>query len=314
MENTKVNKIQVVIHCLPREIDQLERILNSLFEAYLFVQNEIEIILDVTLNLNKDFTDWEKSKLGKDFFITKFNILEKIHSWADCKFDIDTDQRCLGINDKRRASINDNTDSDYILYLDLDLFFPKYIFLPIVQILNQTQSNTHYIISPELVKLWDESWDILVNEKFIKEEYGYYENFNPYRVNEIAYMNLVEGKLAIRELPSIKFGGGWFNVFSKKLLKFINIPPSLGPYGLDDTFIMMGANLMKEKGIQIKQYCLQGIVCAENIKYSIYKYNPYSDLIFDNSYIEKGRQFKQKFREIASINFQPELIKFTKKL
>lgn len=314
MENIKVNTIQTVIHCLPREIDQLERVLNSLYEAYLFVEDEVNIVLDVTLNLNEEFTDWSRSILTKDFFENKFNILKEIHSWADCKFEVEANRKCLGINDKRRSSINDNIESDYILYLDLDLFFPKYIFLPIVQLLRQTQSSSYIIISPELVKLWDNSWDILVNEKFAKEEYGFYENFDPYRVNELAYSNLVEGKLAIRELPLIKFGGGWFNIFSKKLLKFINIPKSLGPYGLDDTFIMMGANIMKERGMEVKQYCLQGIICAENIKYSIYNHNPYSDLIFDNSFVEKGRQFKQKFRENANINFQPELNKFTSKL
>ena len=40
-------------------------------------------------------------------------------------------------------------------------------------------------------------------------------------------------------------------MFSKKLLKFINIPKSLGSYGLDDTFVMMASNMMKQKGFQI---------------------------------------------------------------
>ena len=44
--------VQIVIHCLPREIDQLERLCNSLRESYYFVENQIDIILDVTLNLN----------------------------------------------------------------------------------------------------------------------------------------------------------------------------------------------------------------------------------------------------------------------
>lgn len=306
--------IQIVIHCLPREIDQLERVLNSLYESYCFVENEAKLTLDITLNLNDTFTDWDKSTLKKDYFENKFRILQNIHSWADCKFEIDSNKKCLGINDKRRSSINNDFDCDYILYLDLDLFFPKYIFIPIVQLLNQLDTNSYIIVSPQLVKLWDSSWDILVNEKFSKEDYGYFEHFDPYTVNKIAYDNLVEGKVGVKQLPSIKFGGGWFNLFSKKLLKFINIPDSLGPYGLDDTFIMMGANIMRDKGIDVQQYCLQGIVCAENIKYSIYNFNPYSNLIHDYSFLEKGRKFKQKFRENANQNFQIELNKFLNRL
>lgn len=314
MEQHKLKSIQVVIHCLPREIDHLERILNSLYESYTFIENELNFILDITLNLNDNFTDWDRSTLKPIFFEKKFSTLEQIHSWAETKFEIDTNKKCLGINDKRRQSINDDIEADFILYLDLDLFFPKYIFLPIYQILQQIDSNNYTIVSPELVKLWDGSWDGLVNKNFINQEFGFQSTFNPYRVNKVTYDNLVESGLSIRELSVIKFGGGWFNLFSKSLLKFINIPESLGSYGLDDTYVMYCANIMKEKGIDVRQYILEGIVCAENIEYSIYKFNPYSDLLYDYSFIEKGREIKEKHRKQANLNFQQEIQNFSNRL
>lgn len=314
MEKSELKTVQVVIHCLPREIDHLERILNSLYESYTFVEGELKFILDVTLNLNENFTDWKASKLSSSFFENKFYILQQIHSWADVKFEVDKHGKCLGINDKRRQSINDGIEADYILYLDLDLFFPKYILLPLNQILQQIDKSKHIIISPELVKLWDNSWDGLVNSRFINEKYGYHATFNPYLVNKITYENLLEGNLGVRELPVVKFGGGWFNLFSKSLLKFINIPISLGSYGLDDTYVMNCANIMKQKGYEVTQYILEGIVCAENIEYSIYKFNPYSEFLHDFSSIERGREIKEKYRKQANANFQKELQNFYTKL
>ncbi len=55
--------VQIVIHCLPREIDQLERLCNTLRENYYFVENHINVVLDVTLNLNNrwDLELWNES-------------------------------------------------------------------------------------------------------------------------------------------------------------------------------------------------------------------------------------------------------------
>ena len=85
--------VQIVIHCLPREIDQLERLCNTLRESYYFVENQINIVLDVTLNLNNVFTDWKQSKIPKEFFIQKFQTIEKFNDWTyENLFDIE-DQR-----------------------------------------------------------------------------------------------------------------------------------------------------------------------------------------------------------------------------
>ena len=42
-------------------------------------------------------------------------------------------------------------------------------------------------------------------------------------------------------------------VFSKNLLELIDIPDSLGHYGLDDTFISDASNILREKKYDIQQ-------------------------------------------------------------
>lgn len=308
-----MKSVQIVIHCLPREIDQLERICNSLRESYYFCE-DINIILDVTLNLNSPFTNWENSKISKDFFINKFFTIGELHKDIfKIKFEEDESRNCLGINDKRRNSINDNVEADYIMYMDLDVFFPNTSFYMLSQLFNNINEE-YIIVSPELVKLWDDSWNGLTNKYYQNKPFNYFKNIDPYKSNKITFDNLSRGELGIRENSPIKFGGGWFNVFSKSLLKFINIPESLGPYGVDDTFVMMAANIMKEKGYEVKQYILEGIVCIENYSCSLYKFNPYEGFIDDISLKDTGKEFKHNQKQQAHQNFQKELINFQNKI
>ena len=303
--------LQVVVHVLPREIDQFERLCNLFKESYFFVKDEINIVLDASLNLNEIFVDWKNSQIPKEFFIEKFNNINELHSdWTHKNiFQIENSDKCLGINDKRRNSINDGLDYDYLMYLDLDVFFSHMTLVSLTQMINQIDTD-YNIISPETVKLWDDSWADLVNEKYINHDHEFFKTIDPYSVHKLVFDNLVEEKINFRTINNVKFGGGWFNVFSKKLLKFINIPESLGSYGLDDTFVMIGANMMKQKGYDVTQYILEGTICIENNKYTLYNYNPYDKFLADKSFEDKGRTFKQGLRKKSNENFELELNKF----
>lgn len=296
--------LQIIIHCLPREIDQLERVLDKLHEGAGLLKSSHRVILDVTLNLNDVFTDWSTSTLDQKFFANKFEAIKARSDWTYKNlFEIDTKSKCLGINDKRRNSIKEvGEEVTHFMYLDLDLYFSSlnlgYLFSALDQITNKYQ-----IVSSQLTKLWDSSWDVLCNTQFINQSYEFYKDLDPYLMESYSQQNQVE----IKTIQGVKFGGGWFNAFSKNLLQEINIPDSLGPYGQDDTFVMMGANIMQQKGYDVRQYVLDGMMVCENIKYSIYKYNPYQDYITDLSFINNGRDFKKKYREQSHIAYQNEL-------
>jgi len=308
-----MSTIQIIIHCLPREIDCLDRIVSDLKKSSAFLEKEDNIVLDISLNTSSLFTDWSKSKLDKEFFIQKFKIIQKKSDWTLRNYFL-VEENIQGINDKRRNSIRSAKDDiTHFMYLDLDVFFStlniKYLFDSLKSI-----KNKYHIISSELVKLWDSSWDILTNKNYKNYEYDYFKELDPYSIEQINLNNIFSNEIGLKQIPTIKFGGGWFNTFSSNLLKLIDIPDSLGPYGLDDTFIMQGSILMKNKKYDIAQYVLQGMVVCENIKYSLYDLNPYKNYIHDNSFENKGRNFKQKYRENSNKNFNIELQKLNNKL
>ena len=118
-----MNDIHIILHCLPREIDDLERIVNQLKISSHYLEKNDKVVLDFTLNLSDYYTDWSASKLPKDFFVEKYKVMESKSDWTHKNiFDIEISKnKCLGINDKRRISIYDGLDFDYLMYLDVSV-------------------------------------------------------------------------------------------------------------------------------------------------------------------------------------------------
>jgi hypothetical protein len=288
---------QIVVHLLPQEIDWFEWQSKQFKLGSYHLNSDDTIIIDVTLNLN--LVDWGKSQLPKEFFITKFKQIEKLWDWAQTQFIIDEENKCLGCDDKRRESIH-STTSDNILYLDSDLIFSPELLYYMVEA-SKNIDNDYYIISPQISKLWDNTWDVLVNDKFINNIPSmddYYSN-DPFEI-----MGYDLGNIYLSPINGFKFGGGWFNLLSTNLLKLTDIPDSFGPYGIDDLYVMVCCDFMKQKNYNIQQYVLKGTIVTENFKY---RWNPYKDLLY---LINK----QDEFRKQAESNLNTELKKFINKI
>ena len=305
-----MNKLQIILHCLPREIDEVERICNHLQRSSHFLEKNDKVILDFTLNLSDKLTDWNKSKLPMEFFVDKWKVMKDRSDWApESIFDINVDDTCLGCNDKRRNSVRKYSDDvTHFMYLDTDVHFSIYNLYYIFRAIEKIK-NKYYIISSQLLRLWDDSWNIISNNRFISMgvKSKVWLKFDPFAI-DCEVLNHSDN-LRFKEIPYIKFGGGWFNVFSSNLLKFIDIPDSLSSYGLDDTFISDGANLMKQKGYDVSQYILENMVVCENRKYR--HLNAYDNVIEDLTIDEN---FKQKYRDNAQKNYPKEIEKLKKRL
>lgn len=286
---------QIVIHLLPHEIDWFEWQIKQLKQSSYYLEED-NIIIDVTLNLN--LIEWDKSQIPKQFFIDKFKQIEKLCDFCQTQFIIDEENKCLGCNDKRREAIH-STSADNILYLDTDLIFPPELLKTIIES-SKMVSNDYYIISPQTVKMWDNSWDVITNKKYVSNPADldlYYKN-DPFQI----ISNSIE-KVNLTPINQFKFGGGWFNLLSTKLLKFTDIPNSLGSYGVDDTYVMICCDIMKQKGYNIQQYVLEGITVIENFKY---RWNPYKEYLYS---IDKQNKFKQSAEE----NLNKEIQNFINK-
>jgi len=287
--------IQILIHTLPQEIDQLEQLLIQLKYNSNYIQSDDKIIVDVVLNLN--LVNWDKSIIPKSFFINKFTNLQKLtQTWAKTKFEVNEDGTIQGCVSHRRKSIN-QTQADAILLFDTDIIFSPTLLFHFIHSVNVLkENNPYYILTPQTTPMWDHSWDCIVSKKYIHEPADNigFRNRDPYK-----HAQCLEN-VNIRQINEFKFGGGWATLISTPLFKHIGIPDSLGHYGLEDTYIMYCSQIMRQKGINVNQFILENEIIVED---HLFRFNPYKDYL---SIIDKREEFKQ----IAHANFQNEINKF----
>jgi hypothetical protein len=307
------NRIHILIHCLPREIDGCERVLDQLHRASYFLEPQDEVVLDCTLNLSDSLCDWNNSKLPKEYFENRWKAAEKRSDWTVTNhFKITHDDSIMGCNDVRRNGIREHSDNTtHFMYLDCDIYFSQYILSYIFRTLDSV-NNEYTIVTPEILKLWDSSWDDISNKRWRVKEGPVWQSYDPFNLDKECFDYL--DQVSIREVPVVKFGGGLLTTISSNLLKLIDIPDTFPGYGLDDTFVMECANQMKRMGYDVKQYAIENIIAIENRKYKGEGLNPYLDLLDDFTMDERGQQIKNKFRTIAQNNFSSEVNKFINRL
>ena len=294
-------KVVISIFCLPYEIDELENTLNQLKKASYYIDNKIEWVLDVTMTVSNKIINWDKSSLPKKYFIDKFSKLSSHTDW--CIKEFKTSETILGCVSQRRSSLINHTDADYFIWLDTDIIFDERTLSYIQMAMESTNKEyINSIITPELVRIWDDSWDVLVNEQFIDEPFDYNQTNDPHKDSGIKGDISIETVLNSNSPQSrFKFAGGWFTCISGALLQRIGVPESFGHYGFEDTFVMVcSEKLMRETDIQITQFKIKNLVVCENYKYRDNHHYLNSLSAFDR---------REEFKKIANDNWQSEVMK-----
>ena len=294
-------KIVISIFCLPYEIDDLENTLTQLRKASYYSDKSIDWNLDVTLCTSNQMVDWNKSSINKKYFEDKFLKLAHHTDW--CVKNFQTSDEILGCVSQRRFSLNKHKDADYFIWLDTDIIFEERTLSYLVNAIKGTKDTYPLsVITPEIVKVWDNTWDCLVNENFINKPTDYQKTNDPYRDCGIkGDITIVGVNNQYPNQPRFKFAGGWFTCISGKLLRRIGVPESFGHYGYEDTFVMWASEkLIQEKQEKIQQFKIKNLVVCEN-----YKYRNNSHYLNHISVYDR----REVFRKIAQDNFAEELKK-----
>jgi hypothetical protein len=275
----------ITIFVLPQEIEDLTLTLYNLKKNSVWLDGSVTYKVDITLSLSDTLTDWNNTKLPKEWFIDRSQeLIDNYLDWAEVNINYDND--ILGCVSQRRDSWKRHKDADFFIWLDTDLYFSDITLNYIEQGFKMTSGDR--IITPEFVRQWDTTWDIITNELFLNKPVNYYKHNNLFKdVNQIS----VNG---IEKLPVLKFAGGWFTLLSKSVLDKCGIPNSFGHYGLEDTFIMYTANDFAE------QYKIKGLLCGE-----LHKGRTNKSIKSLVANIDR----KEEFRKIAELNFYNEIQK-----
>jgi hypothetical protein len=290
--------IEIVIWISPTDIDDLEKTLNRLNigKDYLTKEQCDNIKFNIVMCVSDEIIDWSKSSITIEECTEKFLGLKPLTDWASRGI-FETTTTINGCTSMRRLA--SYSDSKYYLWLDTDIIFHPLTLPHSINSIDVIEGAgiTKFVSIPEIVRQWDSTWDCLVNENFINKPIGYQATNNPYidatiyeepRIEELR--NNVYGQ------PYMKFGGGWFALISKELMKVIPFPENYGHYGLDDTYLMWGAQILQDP--TIKQLKLKNIVVCENYFDRITTYKG------QIQFIDKREEYKKYNEQLFSAGLQ----------
>lgn len=283
----------VCIHVLPKEIEMFERFMKQYRKSLAYLDETDDVTIKASLNLNPLITDWQTSELKPDYFV---NIFNSLFDGVKNINEIIYDTSLMGTTQQKRESIE--LDYDQFIFVDTDIAFPEMLLK--YQLEGSYQLSGKYILIPQLVRLWDSTWDILVHKDYIEKECGYY---NTHTIEQ-TYNQPIEN-VGVFQSPFFKFGCGMHTLYSKEFWKFIGIPESFGGYGSEDTFAMFASDTAKKNGYDIEQYILNGIYITEDMINRIPSFDGKINHIFKK---EESRDKSWQLMNIELNNFVNKII------
>lgn len=289
----------ITIFAMPQELEDLALTLNMLKRNSVFREKDIDYKVEITMCLSDELTDWEQSSLSRDYIWQRSaELCKKYLGWCEYELRIETESDILGCVSQRRYSLKNNPDADFFIWLDCDFTFKDTTLFYISSAFKMLKEGgiDNFVVTPEFVKQWDNTWDVIVNERFLNKPLNYHESADVYEDTLPEY-----GEAGVKEIQSIKFAGGWFTCLSGELLKKTGIPESFGHYGLEDTYVTECMNIMKSQNDYISQFVIENLVIGES-----YTQRPNETI---KSFI-KSKNRKEEFTKIATDNFRNELKNF----
>jgi hypothetical protein len=238
---------------MPSEIEMFERLMFQMHKSLSYLDENDDVTLKVTLNLNPELTDWENSEYKQSYFIARFGVL--FNGLKNIN-EIILDTSSWGTTQQKRESYK--LDYDQFIFCDTDILFHEHMLK--YQLNISYQLDGMYIISPSLAKFWDVSWDVLCHSDYMDKHIGYSterEAIENTKVQEIKEIN-------VKQISTIKFGCGMHTLYSKSFWDFVTIPDELGGYGPEDTYGMESAKIAIKLGYDIKQFVMDGIYITED--------------------------------------------------
>jgi hypothetical protein len=264
-----MQKVVITTFVMPHELDDLERLLIALSTASKYTDGA-KYEFYVALSVSDQLFDWNNSTLSADFFRDRFYSLKTLTDWASRSIFIEK-EAILGVVSARLHAHRDCTHATHFLWLDPDICFDHKALYQLDRAIGGVTvagGTDTYLITPDIVRYWDGSWDVLVNDRFEHQPINYCRTNNPFvDCGEKGELELRIVRNDIKGQPMFKFGGGWFNCLSKPLLDRIPLQESMGHYGLDDAYIMWGMHILKERGEKMAQFNLHNYVVCENFRY-----------------------------------------------
>lgn len=245
--------IRIQIHIMPWEIDYAQIAFQQLKKSKFYLPEDVHIQISSVLNLTSHKINWKKSSLPKQFFKDKYEDISILLLDYNHISEVYEGDENYGHLDLQRESLS--PEVDYYIVMCPDIAFSEHLlsrYCAAVKLIK----NEYFVITPQINKMWDSSWDCLVNPLYKDLPYD-----TGYKCDSFTVMNNQTNnpqELSLIELPVSKFAG-WFDLYSKKFYEeLVPVKKEWSGYGAWDYYSMLVSNTYRQVGGDFTQFVLQG--------------------------------------------------------
>ena len=251
--------IKIIYHIMPWEIDYALLTFTQLKKSKYYLPEDVNITIDSVLNLSSFLINWDESKLPKEFFIEKYNTLSILLKDYTHNSKIYNGNKLYGHLDLQRDCIS--PEFDYYIGICPDMYFSEYLLSYLVQAA-QSIPNKYFVLTPQICRMWDESWEVLTHPQFaVGPHYGWEKTTDVFDVDN--HLHTTQDEIGITPINQLKWAG-WFDLYSKNFYEDLaRVPDEWEGYGGWDTYGLIISNYAKHKGLDFQQYLLNGQIIFE---------------------------------------------------
>jgi len=289
--------IKIIYHIMPWEIDYALLSFTQFKKSKYYLLPEDNVSIETVLNLSSYIIDWDRSNLPKTFFIDKYNEISNLLIDYNHIKRIYNGDKIYGHLNLQKECIS--PEIDYYMGVCPDMYFSEHLLAYMIEGAKSIK-NEYFVITPQISKLWDDTWDILVNPLYKDIPYEtWFESEIFDIIHNDSNSNL---DIILSPIDKIKYAG-WFDLWNKNFYeKLAPVWDEWEGYGSWDWYTILVTEQFKRFGGDFQQYVLEGKTTFE---YSIGSLkngfsNYYKKYLFLKDIPDQKEKFKNNVFDYAN--------------
>ena len=293
---------KITCHLMPWELDHALLSFSQLKKSYYYLNNVDKIYVDVVLNLSSHIINWDQTLLPKSFFIKKFKNLQPLLKDYTCRFKIFDKNVLYGGLDSQKFSTEDHID--HYIILNPDMYFSETLLFRLIES-SKLVTNKSFIITPQIPKLWDYTWDVISHPNYNDIPHNKWNSLDAYDIRFFS-KNLEDTYLTTTDEHK---WAGWLDLYNKNAWDWFMSPSEIDwkGYGGCDYFAMLLSDYAKKQGVDFQQYILNNEIVCEYETGPIGDSNlssHYKELIILNNIQNQRQQFESNMQKYLNKGMQ----------
>ena len=245
--------IKIATHVMPWDIDYALLMFTQLKKSQYHLPEDVKVTIDVELNLSSYVINWEESKLPKEYFIEKYNILLLLLDGYNVITNVYNGDELYGHLDQQRRILS--PEVDYYMSICPDVYFSEYALAYLIESAKHIEDK-YFVINPQHRKLTDDTWNPTTDPDYVNVPFEHCNNISIFDIRNNTKTKQPE--VYLTPVEKIKFAG-WCDLYSKAFYEdLVPIHDDWHGYGPWDLYCMLIMHFGKQLGISSHQYLLRG--------------------------------------------------------